>query len=763
MLKTRLPHVAIADNDPNRPENRLQFDSSRYGFQLPRHAQEMFWKMWYNNRGADRYARLFRAMGDIYGAPPGPVLRLFIPIGREFAELGKYSPNEAHLLNVLYDYGDGRYVLRPGGYYSGVVYDIKNNRDVSIAGLLTQLGQKEHDAAAKSASADEIAKRLEQMTYSSPGETVGSRGKQNKRFTDIDIAKKTAFDNKPTDKFPKGRERAFADLAGALAWTKIDKLKAAIDSDPVRQNAGSIDKGGMMLVISRDPIDVATLSTNRSWARSSCLRLEYDKSGSRGGNAHYVQNMVKYGALVVYGVKCGDTQINSPVTRTTLLPFVNTQDPNDIVLMPSLRPGQQYGEPFPGFYTALYGFLDKVNAGNKGGFYKPGKYGFYTGDIGGDDGPGGKGYEVPVWSQDRDIEATLKKYGITRYKIREDGRVDVEGDVRINLQGAGYRSSSQRENLMQLPIKFGRVTGSFAVGAFDPRDYDKDWYTAEKKVYNRRRYMDNGINTAHLKLLKGFPEFVGGDMIIAGLDCESLEGCTPEIGGHFIAIGLTAVKNLFGGPKRVGGNYDVSYSRTLVSAKGIDGVVIGRSLVMAHTALTHLDGKPASVGLDVDVSCTELLTTIGLPDRVEGNCYLREMKNLVTLRGMPKYIGKNLSISNCNNIKDLSGLTETEIMGDMWFTEGELTSIEFYPKYVGGDMQLARHRIPRGTPKPPTVKGLLLLGYMDDGSDHEQKGKGNSDSARKMFEGDDGLNIDFDLDDVDGVFDLDKPDDELAF
>ena len=205
----------------------------------------------------------------------------------------------------------------------------------------------------------------------------------------------------------------------------------------------------------------------------------------------------------------------------------------------------------------------------------------------------------------------------------------------------------------------------------------------------------------------------------------------------------------------------MSYSKSLVSAKGIDGAVIGRSLVMAHTALTHLDGKPASVGLDVDISCTELRTTIGLPDRVEGNCYLREMKNLVTLRGMPKYIGKNLSISNCNNIKDLSGLTDTEIMGDMWFTEGELTSIEFYPKLVGGDMQLARHRIPRGTPKPPTVKGLLLLGYMDDGSDYEQKGKGNSDSARKMFEGDDGLNIDFD--DADGIFDLDKPDDELAF
>lgn len=755
LLKQHVPHVVIADKDLNRPENRIQFDSAHYGLQLPRHAQEMYWKMWYRNRGPDRYAKLFRTLGDKHGAPPGPVLRLYLPVGEEFKESGKYSVNEAHLMNVLYDLGGGQYELRPGGYYVGMVFDVKNKRDVSIAGLLVKLGQKEHDAAARNATPEEVAKKLDALTYTTAGETTGSKGKQNKRFTEIDLVKKTAFDNKPNDKFPKGRERSFADLAPTLIWTKVDKLKAAIDSDPVRQNAGSIDKAGMMVVISRDPIDIATLSTNRSWSQSSCLRLEYDRSGSRGGNAHYVANMVKYGALVVYGVKCGDVQLNTPVTRTTLLPFVNTEDPDDIVLMPSLRPGQKYGEPFPGFYTTLYGFLDTVNAGNKGGMYKPAPYKFYTGDIGGDDGPGSRGYKVPNWSQDRDVEAELKRLGITRYKIRADKRVDVEGDVHIDLNaGQQGRGLSDRETL-QLPIKFGRVTGSFTVSSFKPTDYDPDWYRAEKGIWNKTSYNGRSISSTNLKSMKGFPEFVGGDCCIAGLETESLEGCPVEIGGHFIAMHLRGVPNLSGGPKKVGGNYDVSFS-SIQSTKGLDEAVISRSLVLVRTQVTHLDGRPATVGKDVDISVTQLRTTIGLPDSIDGSLYIRDCKNLITLRGMPKRIGENLSISDCNNVKDLQGLVETEIMGDMWFNGGELTSIEYYPKLIKGDMQLMNHRLPRGTQKPPTVQGKLLLGYKEDGSDHEQKGKGNSDAALNVT-----TDIDFDID-IEDFLDMDKPTDELA-
>ena len=308
----------------------------------------------------------------------------------------------------------------------------------------------------------------------------------------------------------------------------------------------------------------------------------------------------------------------------------------------------------------------------------------------------------------------------------------------------------------QIPIKFGKVTGSFTVGAFDASKYDPDWYTAARGIWNKpNSFQGQSIPTTNLRSLKGFPEWVGGDFCIVGLTTESLEGCPPHVGGHFIAAGLSRIGNLVGGPVDVGGNYDVSAS-ACKSTKGLDGARIGRSLVLNHTQVTHLDGKAASVGLDVEISCTPLRTTIGLPDRVDRDCYIRECKNLVTLRGMPLYIGRNLSMSFCHNIKDLGGLTETEIMGDMWFREGGLTEIKYYPKRVKGDMQLVMHHIPRGVQKPPTVEGLMLLGYKDDGSDHEQKGKGNSDSTNQASND---LSLDFDIGDFRNI---DEPEDELA-
>lgn len=745
ILKASVPYVAIAEKDPNKPENRLQFDPSRYGKQLPGHAQERFWKMWYNNRGADRYARLFRAFGDQLGNAPGPVTRLFLPVGSQFQDMGKYSVNEAHLLNVLYDYGT-RYVMRPGGYYIGFVYDTKNNRDVSIMSVLHEIGDKEHKQAAQSATFKEILEKMEKMTFTTAGDRPGAKGAVNKRFSDVNADAGTAFDNKLK------KVRQMREIANGMSWTKIDKLIDAINQDPVRQNSTLVGKSNVMVVISRDPIDIATLSTNRAWSSSSCLRLDYDRSGSGGGNGHYIANMVKYGAIVVYGVKCGDENINAPVARTTLLPFINTKDEDDIVLLPSQRPGQMYGEPFPGYYTTLYNFLDQVNAGNKGGMYRPAPYKFYTGDIGGDN----VDYPVPVWSQDRDIEETLKKFGITKYTIRPDKRVDVDGDVILKLDSGDRYSRRADTETQQIPIKFGKVTGSFTVGAFDASKYDPDWYTAARGIWNKpNSFQGQSIPTTNLRSLKGFPEWVGGDFCIVGLTTESLEGCPPHVGGHFIAAGLSRIGNLVGGPVDVGGNYDVSAS-ACKSTKGLDGARIGRSLVLNHTQVTHLDGKAASVGLDVEISCTPLRTTIGLPDRVDRDCYIRECKNLVTLRGMPLYIGRNLSMSFCHNIKDLGGLTETEIMGDMWFREGGLTEIKYYPKRVKGDMQLVMHHIPRGVQKPPTVEGLMLLGYKDDGSDHEQKGKGNSDSTNQASND---LSLDFDIGDFRNI---DEPEDELA-
>ena len=743
--------------------------------------------MWEQFRGPERYADLFRALGDIYGAPPGPVLRLHIPVGSEFREASKYSKNEAFLMNVLYDAG-GRYECFPGGYYRGVVRDTETGAEVSVQSVLAKLGRREHEQAAKEATPAAIAAKLREMKYTTASEKEGGgKGVSHTRFIEIDEITQTAIDLKPTKRneyarktaqelsellevhlqtavtdqeswdeqkhvlerliavrkrseaeevekdakrtpaqrlelqkrrafesereeyarSKNGRFRTFEQLRYGISWTLIDKLADAINEDPVRQNSAAVDNSGMMLVVSRDPIDIATMSTNRNWSGTSCLCLEYDRKHARGGNAHFIPNMVKFGAIVIYGCRASDRLINNPINRMTLLPFVNDADPTDVIMLPTSR---RYGEPFPGFMMEMHRLLDKINAGNAGGKYStPKKYQFYDRDV------ANEHVAQPVWSQDKNIEEELKKLGVKQYTIREDGRVDVDGDVHLEF---GF---SERE-LGQLPIKFGRVTGSFTISSTkDRRKYDPDWYLPSKQIWNlTSRCANLDISSVNLLTLKGFPEYVGVDLDISGVNCESLVGCTPEVGRHFIAMKLKSCENLLGGPRKVGGNYDVSHS-SIKETRGLDGVEIGGSLVLNFTKVTHLTGRPAHVGLDVELSMSELRSTLGLPSRIPRSLYMRKVTSLVTLRGMPEHVGENVSISMCHNVKSLKGIENTEIMQDFWFNDGGLTKLDYAPKHVGGDMQLNSHLLPRGTEKPASVCGKLLLGRKDDGSDFVQR------------------------------------------
>ena len=50
----------------------------------------------------------------------------------------------------------------------------------------------------------------------------------------------------------------------------------------------------------------------------------------------------------------------------------------------------------------------------------------------------------------QDIDSICQKYGIKNYTINEDGLIDVDGDVNI-----------PNWELVELPIKFGNVSGGF--------------------------------------------------------------------------------------------------------------------------------------------------------------------------------------------------------------------------------------------------------------------------------------------------------------
>jgi len=55
---------------------------------------------------------------------------------------------------------------------------------------------------------------------------------------------------------------------------------------------------------------------------------------------------------------------------------------------------------------------------------------------------------IKLYESFTDIDSICKQYNIKNYTINSDGSIDVDGNVSLS-------------NITQLPLKFGKVTGSF--------------------------------------------------------------------------------------------------------------------------------------------------------------------------------------------------------------------------------------------------------------------------------------------------------------
>ena len=98
-------------------------------------------------------------------------------------------------------------------------------------------------------------------------------------------------------------------------------IKNMFDNDP---NRATSTKSDLLICISRHPYDIAGMSTDRGW--TSCMEL---KSGE---NSHYVISDVKEGSIIAYLIHNDDMNITKPIARMLIKPYINTDDPNDIIL-----------------------------------------------------------------------------------------------------------------------------------------------------------------------------------------------------------------------------------------------------------------------------------------------------------------------------------------------------------------------------------------------------------------------------------------------
>jgi hypothetical protein len=187
-------------------------------------------------------------------------------------------------------------------------------------------------------------------------------------------------------------------------------------------------------------------------------------------------------------------------------------------------------------------------------------------------------YDQFISESKEDIESICRKYGIRNYTINEDGTIDVDGHVDLS-----------RKNIDKLPLKFGKVGGSFYCS------------------YNQ------------LTSLEGSPNIVGGDFSCSSNQLTSLEGSPNRVGGDF-SCSDNQLTSLEGSPNRVGGYFSCSSNQ-----------------------LTSLEGCPTEVDGSFSCSYNKLTSLEGSPNRVGGVFYCHNNK-LVNVKGFPLVIGGDVSI-----------------------------------------------------------------------------------------------------------------------
>lgn len=147
---------------------------------------------------------------------------------------------------------------------------------------------------------------------------------------------------------------------------KDPTAKAAFDNDPQLQNTAA--QAEFQLVISCHPYDVIGMSTGRDWDNTSCMRLkDYRENQSDGVYKDHMERDVAEGTIVVYAIRSDDTNIQHPLCRCLLKPFVNRDSGKAEVLY--RRESRVYGNKVQGFDAALARFMRKLNAKAPSGDY----------------------------------------------------------------------------------------------------------------------------------------------------------------------------------------------------------------------------------------------------------------------------------------------------------------------------------------------------------------------------------------------------------
>ena len=213
---------------------------------------------------------------------------------------------------------------------------------------------------------------IDQFVAGQPKDAYGRITKISKFITAVisqnEIKYKLNTMQRYVEKDEKGKQ-IFVGTNGSRTWDdvtsqvkqeakeKINVLLKLYDESPEVKLARENKTLTFYIVFSKHAYDVAGMSTNRGW--SSCMNLY------QGVNARYIQHDVKDGTMVAYLVKNDDLNIERPVARVAIKPFVNIDDESNVFYEPEER---VYGTPPLTFLEVLTKIINDVQPGKSGRF-----------------------------------------------------------------------------------------------------------------------------------------------------------------------------------------------------------------------------------------------------------------------------------------------------------------------------------------------------------------------------------------------------------
>ena len=160
------------------------------------------------------------------------------------------------------------------------------------------------------------------------------------------------------DDYKHGLAKKSSDPSKKIKIGKLIKDKELLNkfaNDPIR--AATRQASPLEVVFSRDPIDIAGMSTDRGWV--SCM----DLNDGPTVNNKYIPADIKNGAIIAYLIRENDKNIDNPLARILIKPYYYK---NHMVLFPD----SVYGTNVAGFREEVDKFCKFANSNSPEGNYR---------------------------------------------------------------------------------------------------------------------------------------------------------------------------------------------------------------------------------------------------------------------------------------------------------------------------------------------------------------------------------------------------------